>query len=285
MKKVKNILVPTDFSVTSRNAYHYAKKLAETLDATITVVHVREYFMPMSEIPVITPIYDREESNLAEDMENFIIEEDTKDNLIVLKNRVKTLILEGDIVDNLIALSESNQTDLIVLGTTGLQDFLTKIIGSTSLKLANQVNCPVILVPRDARFHKIEKIMYASNYESTTPKMVADIIDFAVSLGAAIHFVHVEDFSAGIENKMTEIVWEELFSLIEDSPSFEVHSIYGNDKIEELQKYTEKNNLNLMAFVSKHRNFWENLIHKSVTNNLAVSSNIPMMVMHLDDGE
>ena len=80
----------------------------------------------------------------------------------------------------------SKSADLIVMGTTGLQDFLSKIIGSTSLEVANKAHCPVLLVPRDARWKRIDKIMYASNYDSTTPKMVREITDFAVMINSLI---------------------------------------------------------------------------------------------------
>ena len=55
------------------------------------------------------------------------------------------------------------------------------------------------------------------------------------------------------------------------------------DKIKELKQYAESHNIDLLAFVSKQRNFWEKLIHKSVTENVALSSDIPMMVVHLHD--
>jgi nucleotide-binding universal stress UspA family protein len=55
MKKIRNILVPTDFSVSARNAFHYARGLAEALDANLTVVHVKEYFLPTSELSM-TPL-------------------------------------------------------------------------------------------------------------------------------------------------------------------------------------------------------------------------------------
>jgi nucleotide-binding universal stress UspA family protein len=280
MKKIKNILVPTDFSLTAKNAFQYAKMLAETLDATVTVVHINEYFIPVSDI-AIAPLSETEESQIEEAMDTFV-SEDIGEGVLV-KSNVKTKILQGDPVERLLDLSESNHVDVIVMGSTGLQDFLSKIIGSTSLELANKAHCPVILVPRDTKWERIDRIMYASNYDSTTPKMIREVTEFAISLHAAIHFVHVEDFSPVGEGKVTEIIWDELFSLTDPSLAFEIHSIYGNDKIQELKQYAVSNDIDLMAFVSKHRSFWENLMHKSVTENIAVSAYTPMLIMHLDD--
>ena len=282
MKSIKNILVPTDFSVTARNAYAYAKLLAQSLDAHVTVVHINEYFIPVSEIAV-APLSEHEEDRLTEAMETFISDDirgESGDTSILVKNNVKSKILRGDPVSRFEELSKN--ADLIVMGTTGLQDFMSKIIGSTSIEVANKAHCPVILVPRDARWKPIDKIMYASNYDSTTPKMVREITDFAVMINAAVHFVHIDEFTENNE-KVTNIIWDELFSTSDPSLAFEIHTIYGEDRIKELNEYSEKNKINLMAFVSKHRNFWQNLMHNSVTQNIAISTTTPMLVMHFDD--
>lgn len=282
MKSIKNILVPTDFSVTARNAYAYAKLLAQSLDAHVTVVHINEYFIPVSEIAV-APLSEHEEDRLTEAMETFISDDirgESGDTSILVKNNVKSKILRGDPVSRLEELSKN--VDLIVMGTTGLQDFMSKIIGSTSIEVANKAHCPVILVPRDARWKPIDKIMYASNYDSTTPKMVREITDFGVMINAAVHFVHIDEFTENDE-KVTNIIWDELFSTSDPSLAFEIHTIYGEDRIKELNEYSEKNKINLMAFVSKHRNFWQNLMHNSVTQNIAISTTTPMLVMHFDD--
>jgi nucleotide-binding universal stress UspA family protein len=284
MKKIKNIIVPTDFSVTSRNAYHYAKRLAITLDATITVLHVNQYFMPIDEV-AIGSISEDEVTKMSEEaMQAFVVDEDGIDHWKMIKHRVKTSVMKGDLVPILLDMSKQGETDLIVMGMTGMQDFIGKIIGSASLNVSNKAQCPVILVPRDAKWHKIEKVMYASNYNSTTPKMIGNITDFALALNAGVHFIHVEDATTDYKDAVAKIIWTELFSA-DDAPSlsFEIHTIGAGDTIEQLQKYAHDNQINLMTFMSKHRTFWQNLVHRSVTENMAISTEIPMMVMHLDD--
>lgn len=284
MKNIRNILVPTDFSVTSRNAYHYAKRLAITLDATVTVVHVNSYFMPIPEVAIGSLSEDEVNKMSEEAMTSFVKDEDGTDHWKMMRHPVKTRILKGNLVETLVDLSRENETDLIVMGMTGMQDFISKIIGSAALEVSGSAKCPVILIPRDTKWHKIDRVMYASNYMSTTPKMVGLITEFAISVDAAIHFVHVEDFTAEVKTDVAKIIWNELFSMT-DTPalSFEIHSLSGLDRIEELKNYAEQNDMNLMVFVSKKRSFWRNLMHTSVTENMAIATNIPMMVMHIDD--
>jgi nucleotide-binding universal stress UspA family protein len=280
MKTIKNILVPTDFSVTARNAFHYARVLADAINAKITVLHVNEYFLAASEIAV-APSSESEEARIKEAMDRFISDEGEGD-AIMVKADVKTRILRGETVTRIVEQSQSEDVDLIVMGTTGLQDFLSKIIGSISLDVANKAHCPVVLVPRDARWSRIDRMMFASNYESTTPTMVHEISEFAKLFGSSIHFVHVNTQRSG-EDKITETIWNELYEAADPVVAFEVHTIYGSDAVKHLRKYAYENDINLIAFVSKHRSFWQNLIHNSVSQNIAISTDIPMMVIHYDD--
>lgn len=282
MKPIKNITVATDFSVTSRNAYRYAKGLAEKLDASITVITVKEHLIMVSDVMTV-PLPGDDNKSLVNDIKELIAEENEAINRPTVDGEVKIKIFKGDPVDVLSELSKEAETDLIIMGTTGLQDVLTKVIGSVSLKVANKAHCPVILVPRDTKWNPIEQIMYASNDESIEPNVIHEITDFAAKIKADLHFVNVRNFDPVFELKQNEVSWTNLFNSANPDSYFETHTIYGNDTVGELKKYSDENNINMIAFASKHRNFWGNLIHKSITENMALSTIIPMMVIHLDD--
>jgi nucleotide-binding universal stress UspA family protein len=287
MKTIKNILVPTDFSATARGAFRYAKVLAQALNANITVLHVIPYFLAASEISIPLDTKD-DEIRLQETMESFINDDIDVGNVMV-KTTVNVKLLKGDAVSRIIELSNSDSTDLIVMGTTGLQDFLSKIIGSVSLDVSNQAHCPVVLVPRDAKWQPIDRILFASNRESVTPPIVRETAYFAQLLGATIHFVHISEKQhepANINkdrNTIIDNIWAELYEKSNGAYPFEIHTVYGFDIVKQLSKYVYKNNINLVAFVSKHRNFWQNLMHDSVTQKVAISTEIPMLIMHVDD--
>lgn len=285
MKTITNILVPIDFSVSARNAYRYAKELANTLNAQLTIVHVKEYAIMLSDV-VIAPLPFEDEPQLFKDIEEFITEEEEEGdamNSSSVLNKVNIKILRGDPVSVLTSLSENKDADLIVMGTTGFADVLTKIFGSTSVKLSNQAHCPVLLVPRDAKWQPIKQIMYASNYDSMAAKTVEEITSFALNLEATIHFVNVRNFDPMLEPKQKEMNLNGIFESVNSNLHYEHRTIYGNDTIKELKTYSEENKINLMTFVSKHRNFWGSLVHKSISENMAMSTTTPIMVIHLDD--
>ena len=279
MKKIKNIIVPTDFSATSRNAYHYAQVLAEALDAEITVVHVKDVLLPAAELAIRT--HFDEVNSLTEVMDEFVNSTDD-DAPVMVKTKVKTKVLRGAVISELIAYSAKDEVDLIVMGTTGLQDFLSKIIGTVSLEVANKAHCPVMLVPRDAVFKPIDRIMFGADYFSTSPKTVREITDFAGLLSANIHFVHVNENKMD-DDKLMETIWDELFEFNDPSVAFEMHTIYRGDVVDQLKKYAQHHKIDLIAFVNKKRSFWRNLMHNSVTQNVSIATDKPMLILHFDD--
>jgi nucleotide-binding universal stress UspA family protein len=281
MKKIKNIVVATDLSATARDAYSYAKELANALDANLTIVHVKESLVIASDVMIAPPLSD-DDTDLIKDIEELVAEENSATRSKV-KGEVKIKVLNGDPVDVLVNISKSSETDLIVIGTTGLSDVLTKIFGSVSVKVSNKAHCPVILVPRDATWKPIKQILFSSNYDSMTKELCSEIVDFALNIHSGVHFVNIRNYDPPFEEKQKDIDWNELFVGSDLELSYEKHTIYGSDTINELKKYSQEKHINLIAFASKHRNFWENLMHSSITENMALSTTLPIMVMHLDD--
>ena len=282
MKSIKNIVVTTDFSATSRNAYMYAQMLAETLNAAITVLYIKEPQYPNSEffipIPAIAALDD---TPLNERMKSFVENEDS-DTTVMVKTRVQSEIVTGKVIDEIIHYSKRDDVDLIVMGTTGSEDIISKIIGTVSLDVANKAHCPVVLVPRDATWQPINRIMFASNYASALPKTMSELIGFAELLDSNIHFVHINEHLEEDDNLM-ETIWDELFEASDPRVAFEMHTINSGYVVEQLEKYATDNEIDLIAFVNKKRNFWQNLMHHSVTQNIVISADKPMLILHFDD--
>lgn len=279
MKNIRNILVPTDFSATARNAFEYAKMLAEVFEANITVVHVQPSILAASEITI--PIYGGDaDERVKEAMNEFIA--DTSDADVMVQTDVRTKIVKGETTSHLVELSRSNAYDLIVMGMTGLQDFMDKIIGTTSLDVSNQAECPVLLVPRDTEWQRVDRILFAADRSTATPKMVRSCLNWAENLTAKLYFVHIDEDPKG-DFKLTETIWEELFHKSDPSVAFEIKTINSSDIVGELTKYAKEETIDWFVFVSKHRNFWQNIIHRSISQNVAFATAKPILVMHLDD--
>jgi nucleotide-binding universal stress UspA family protein len=254
--------------------------LAENLHASLTLVHVNEYFLPSQE-STVSPIADLEINQVSvEAIDAFIAEEEGDDDSVMVKSQVKVKVLRGDTVGNLLELSNNPQTDLIVMGATGMQDFISKIIGNISLQVARNAHCPVLLVPRDVRWSQINSILYASNYDTVTAPLVQQITDFGRALKASVHFVHVSD-GHEIDQKVIQSISDAVLSTDGPELPFQVHTVQGDNILDELQTYAAAHQIDLMAFVSIHHSFWQNMMYKTIVQDLSLSSEQPILIMHV----
>ena len=80
MSRIKNILVPVDFSNASKRALRYACELADTFEATLHVLHVVEHpYLPggyMELYPPPAQFFDQVEQESREQLETLLTPEE-----------------------------------------------------------------------------------------------------------------------------------------------------------------------------------------------------------------
>ena len=137
----KKILVPTDGSEFAKKAQKHALFLASVSGAEIIAVSVTENNF-VNGLPLDDEVYqlnqilkERSEENLKEfDKLN---EEDIKITHVVREGSPARVILE---------VSEEEDVDLIVMGSSGKSGFDRFIMGSVADKVVNSAKCAVLVV-------------------------------------------------------------------------------------------------------------------------------------------
>ena len=131
--KVKNILVPTDFSEGSAEAVHYAVDLARSLGATLHVMHVLENpFAPGAFMEMYTPPppeYFTDMEKLAEQRLRDTVTPEQKQQVdVVLTTRLG--VPTSEILDR---LEEEPRIDLLVMATHGRGGVARMVMGSVTV--------------------------------------------------------------------------------------------------------------------------------------------------------
>ena len=281
MNRMKTIIVPVDFSKVAHNAYLYALELASFFQHKVKVVHVYGGELNAME-RLALQVGDTPFNYLLSKLNNFVEGAPDKGD-VMTKVDVAVEILEGNVVKKIVQLSQNEDTAMIIAGTEGHYNWLDQLTGSITSALAQKANCPVLLVPKGAKYSKFDHMLYASDFSSSDEKMIMKFIDFAKLFDASVHFIHIEDeddidFSA-IEDSMFNL----LFKDGDPTFSFNMVSINGVDVISGLNQYAEENEIDLMVLVNRHRSFVDNLLGLSTTRQLAMDTNFPLMVYHFAD--
>ncbi len=143
----RNILVPTDFSGPSKSALNAALSLAAQYGATVTVLHVIE----PPRHPGAPARAHATDPELDEDVGGGLREDAAVQMgafLAGVKQRnVSSSIDAGVAYDAVVRTAETNECDLVVIGTHGCSGIQRFAMGSVAERVVRHSTCPVLTVP------------------------------------------------------------------------------------------------------------------------------------------
>jgi universal stress protein A len=141
---LKKILVPVDFSETSKKAFQYALKFAEQFDCEITLLHVVQPMTPMVGAPLaVEPFLGAEdEFSVAERNLALLAAESHADGA----NSVNSSVRIGHAPNEITKAAKDLDVDLIIIATHGYTSWRHLCIGSTAERVVRTAPCPVLVV-------------------------------------------------------------------------------------------------------------------------------------------
>jgi len=141
---IRKILVPTDFSASSRFALSYAININKLFRARLYILHVLQEFTEFSEYnlsPSILPqLYIEFEQNASERLEEMV------DSMVPEEFHCDTYILHGVPFYEIIQFAKKEQADLIIIGGHGRTGLKQVLFGHTAEKVVKKAPCPVLSI-------------------------------------------------------------------------------------------------------------------------------------------
>jgi universal stress protein A len=145
MFKIKNILLPTDFSNLSLTAASYAIDLASQYGAKVHLLNVIEKKPPILAIRAI----DISQEKIMKSIEDAAKESLEKALNKISKNNkveIKTILLKGNDYEEIVNYSQMQNIDVIVIATHGRTGLLHTLMGSVAEKVIRYAKCPVLVI-------------------------------------------------------------------------------------------------------------------------------------------
>lgn len=144
MKKIKNILLPTDLSEASLSAAEYAFDLAGKYNARVHILHVLEKTPPILTIRSL---------DLSEEKIVKSIEKEAKESLKKIIERIAddeadivSVIVKGIDHEEIVKYSKEQKIDMIVIATHGRTGIMYTLLGSVAEKVIRYSKCPVLVI-------------------------------------------------------------------------------------------------------------------------------------------
>jgi nucleotide-binding universal stress UspA family protein len=140
MKDITTIVIPVDLEEHTETIVEYGARLAEKLSAVAYVISVVEPFEPYGDMEMgsysIRDFNDNRMKHSTEAMNK------------VLKKfpGITGEVLSGQIVDEIVTYADTNDAQLIILGTHGSQGIEKLLLGSVAERVVKASHCPTLVI-------------------------------------------------------------------------------------------------------------------------------------------
>jgi nucleotide-binding universal stress UspA family protein len=267
---MKTIIVATDFSDAAFNA----ADMALAIHANLLLVHIYQIPVTYLEIPVAAEAdqtrSDAEES-LSQLKEQLI--KRTSDNL-----NIGSRFAVGAFFPELKGICEETKPYAVVMGSQGTTAAQRVLFGGHTVYAMRHLMWPLITVPPHAGFSQIKKIGFACDFtkviDSTPVEEIKRLID---DLHAELHVIN----SGREETYQPDTVFESgILQEILAPLKPQYHLITGENADEGIISFIEDNNIDLLVTLPKRHGLLEMLAHRSISKQLVLHSDVPVMAMH-----
>lgn len=274
---MKTILVPVNYSEVANNALQYAAGLANFAKAKIVLLHTYQIPVPTTEVPIIAiSPQELEDENLAQvkKLEKEIVEQNAG------KIKVESIVRNGFVADEIVYTSKEQKADLIIMGVTGNTGKIVEtLIGSNTTSVIKKSLIPVLTVPKDARFKKVEKIAIASDYHREISKEILQKLKGYIQLfDAKLEVVDIVN-PVEVPTLDGEAASDRLESPLADIP----HTSFfpsSNNITEEINHFVDDHKSDWLVMVPHKHKFLSALFHRSNTKKMAFHTHIPLLTLH-----
>jgi nucleotide-binding universal stress UspA family protein len=260
------ILVPVDFSETSKNALQYAVDLFGGTDLEITLLHIygtQSTALMMKSIDRV--LIENAEREMTELIGN--LKKDFPD--LQLRSRLAKNYAASTISD----LGNSGEYDLIVMGTKGVSGLKEVFMGSIAGGVISKTSAPVIVVPLDYKFTSLDRIVFAVGDATTADaELFKPLIWLAQLYNSDLEVLHVSNNG----RSHLDLVGAELEEL---NPHL-THKSGTGDLNQQLNVHIQNNDTDLLCLLRTKKDFLDRLFKGSVTLKQTFNSPVPLLILH-----
>lgn len=270
------ILIATDFSADALHAAHYAAHLFGNTDVTYVLVHA--HFDPGTMVfdpgtmeqsmPAYTPfLLEAAREGLAAAAKEFVE--------LTGAACVEHQLLLGPLPQALLEMTEGRGADAVVVGTKGRSG--KGFFGSNSTDIIRTSQVPVITVPGKASLVPVQRILLADDRAVMEPEKLSMLRLIALRHKAEVLIAHLgDDLSDPVLQR------ERLAVLLPDVP-YSILELKGTDVAEGLIHAARESKANMIAALHRHKGLLGRLLHASVAKELALDTELPLLVLEQEE--
>ncbi len=276
---LQTILILTDFSPSSLNAARYAAAFANLLKSRNILIYHSTAVPLATDLPIDISLGNTEDHEQVTTKLNRL-----KDELSSLVSSEITINIRKD--DRLLLtaveiLGEQQQVGLVVMGITGKSNLKEILIGSNTTTIARESKIPLLIIPADAQFQIINRVVFACDLKRVSETTPVEAIKTLITvLNARLLIVNVAQDEGQLDSDRLK-EQADLQDLWGDEQP-EYHYIVHEDLATGIMEFASRQEAQLVITVPKQYGFFEGLFHRGLTNRLAYHTHLPLLLFKED---
>ena len=277
---MKNILVLTDFSENAKAAEKYALQMAIHVEGNLILYNAysrqREKISGNVVWPHSTPSSELQSISNLQARVNELNHELRKIKDTIHRPEIRHLGNAGSLTDKLNETIESNNIWLCVMGTKGESFANNVLFGSNVFNVLEKINCPVLIIPKEAEYKKLKKIAYATDFRSSDVDIINWLYKLAEPLKIGLILVHVSaDTITEIEKRVLKSQ-EEIYK--SQFPTTTIKTYEGENIQDSLHEIADNLDVSMLALLHRRHEFFESLFRPSISHKMLKHTVIPVLI-------
>jgi nucleotide-binding universal stress UspA family protein len=271
--KIKNILVPIDFSPISINALKFAAAFCKKIKASLHLINVVELSPMVYTQQMLAASYVNEQKLAQTKAELTKVSMDIKAEYGI---NVRKNIYTGPVYDGIIRAAHLVDTDLIIIGTAGNNSISDTIFGSTTTRLLRNTTLPVLTLAHNyTSSHIFDKIVLPINNDKNTLKKVDYLSQFTQLFGKQLL---IYAYSSNSENEPLKKQAQKIAKQFTKSNiEVSIHEAFGDDYALGVISFAKKENADLITTICHNDHSIFHFFSTNEQNNIVNESAIPVL--------
>ncbi len=257
---MNTVLVPVSSPRNALNTLQYAIDLVQGTNAKIYLVKV---YGVTTVVGSVNNIDDFLQAEADRDLENIIAHVNKKGIEIISKS------VKGDVKDSIIKVADQLDIDFIITGSKSDKKIF---IGKTPGYLIKHTDLPVLFIPRDYKFKKIDKVLLAiKSGIISTLDVLTPLKKILNKFNAQLNILRIATPDA---QKGDEVICEELKSIKHNYITSENSSVFKGvlENIDNIKP-------DLLCVIRRKRGFFKRLWEKDKIYKKDFESKLPLLVL------
>ncbi len=281
---MKKILLPTDFSINSRNAISYALNFYKEDLCEFTLLHaytISEYDQPDFLFSSFGRNINSKENEKAAKNLNMLMQE-IRMRFPNSKHSFRKVVLNLSLLSAIQKEVECSSCNLIVIGTQGTTNLKDVSFGTNTMHiLENITNCPIMAIPSHVNFSQFKEIVLATGFKTVPENEEYSFLkELLVQKKATLRILYIEE-NGGLSNAQLKNK-EILFKIFEGLP-YTFHSLFHVNVPVGIYCFTESRKSDMISFINKKHSFFEKILFNPLYKNIGNYSKVPLLIIRKNE--